>query len=51
MKLPGSTQVALGKKLLAAYEWWRMEPRADGAGHEWPLAAVSVAQGYLQPFP
>jgi hypothetical protein len=31
MKLPGSTQVALGKKLLAAYEWWRMEPRADGA--------------------
>jgi hypothetical protein len=31
MKLPGSAQVALGKKLLAQFEWWRFEPHPEWA--------------------
>jgi len=31
MKLPGSTQVALGKKLLVQYDWRLLEPRAEAA--------------------
>ncbi|MGE5220801.1 MAG: DUF4038 domain-containing protein [Omnitrophica WOR_2 bacterium] len=29
MRLPGGTQIALGKKLLERYEWWRFEPHQD----------------------
>jgi hypothetical protein len=29
MKLPGSTQVGLGKKLLEEYQWWRFEPHPE----------------------
>jgi hypothetical protein len=36
MRLPGSTQVALGKRLLAQYEWWRFEPHPEWV--EWPAA-------------
>jgi hypothetical protein len=45
MMLPGSSQVALGKKLLMGYPWWRLEPhpewaRIDGpASKESPFAA------------
>ncbi len=31
MKLPGSAQVAFGKKLLTQYEWWRFQPHAEWA--------------------
>ena len=37
MKLPGSAQVAFGKKLLTQYEWWRFEPHA-----EWAVFAESL---------
>ncbi|MCX6880400.1 MAG: DUF4038 domain-containing protein [Verrucomicrobia bacterium] len=36
MKLPGSAQVALGKKLLTQYEWWRFEPHAEWAVYAQP---------------
>jgi hypothetical protein len=31
MRLPGSAQVALGKKLLMQYDWWLLEPRPEAA--------------------
>lgn len=39
MKLPGSRQVGLAKRLLERYEWWRFEPRAD-----WATFAEGAAQ-------
>lgn len=30
-RLPGSTQIGLGKRLLKKYEWWRFEPHPDWA--------------------
>jgi len=45
-QLPGSAHLALGKRLLERYEWWRFEPHqdwVDPAGSpehtEWPFAA------------
>ncbi len=41
MKLPGSRQTGLARKLLERYEWWRFEPHAD-----WAAPAVGgVADG------
>ncbi len=41
MKLPGSAQVAFGKKLLTQYEWWRFEPHA-----EWAVFAAKAGTSF-----
>lgn len=33
-KLPGSTQMGIGKRLLERYEWWRFEPRPEARYRE-----------------
>ncbi len=35
MELPGSSQVALAKKLLERYEWWRLEPHPEWVQPHW----------------
>jgi hypothetical protein len=54
MSLPGSTQVALGKKVLTAHEWWRFAPHPEwaqwadrGADSSGPYAAGIAQQIYL----
>ncbi|MGH9446478.1 MAG: DUF4038 domain-containing protein, partial [Terriglobia bacterium] len=34
-QLPGSSQVALAKKLLSQYEWWRFEPHPEWVEPHW----------------
>ncbi|MAE67244.1 MAG: hypothetical protein CMJ18_23530 [Phycisphaeraceae bacterium] len=34
-RLPGSTQVGLGRKLLERYEWWRMQPHPEWVDPHW----------------
>ncbi|HEV2498247.1 MAG TPA: DUF4038 domain-containing protein [Terriglobia bacterium] len=34
-QLPGSSQVALAKKLLSRYEWWRLEPHPEWVEPHW----------------
>jgi len=43
-QLPGSTQVALGKRLLERYPWWQFEPRP-----EWCSPHAS-AENYFRPY-
>jgi hypothetical protein len=33
MRLPGSTQVGLGKKLFEQFEWWKFRPAHDSVGY------------------
>ncbi len=42
MNLPGSTQVALGKKLLTTYAWQRFEPQPTGAAWAGKTAEASL---------
>jgi len=46
LRLPGSAQLSLGKRLLEEFDWWQFEPRPDwienhAGGEEWfrPFAA------------
>lgn len=34
-QLPGSMQLGIGKKLLARYEWWRLEPHPEWVEPHW----------------
>jgi len=43
-QLPGSAQVALGKKLLERYEWWRFESHPEWVEPHW------TQENYFQPF-
>jgi hypothetical protein len=43
-RLPGSTQVGIGKRLLEKYPWWRIEPH-----QEW-VQPYAGAQGFQQPY-
>jgi hypothetical protein len=35
MRLPGSGQLGLGKRLLERYEWWRLEPHPEWVEPHW----------------
>lgn len=41
---PGSTQVGLGRKILADVEWWRLEPRP-----EW-VTPAATPKDFMKPF-
>ncbi len=43
-QLPGSAQVALGKRLLERYEWWRFEPHPEWVRPHWS------AENYFLPY-
>ena len=43
-RLPGSSQVALGKRLLERYPWWRMEPHLEWVEPHWDR------ENYFNPF-
>ena len=48
MKLPGGAQVALGKRVLLGYPWWRLEPHPewatiDGPGSKETAYAAGIA--------
>jgi Protein of unknown function (DUF4038)/Domain of unknown function (DUF5060) len=43
-QLPGSHQVGLGKRLLASYEWWRLEPHPEWVEPHW------TGQNYQLPY-
>ena len=42
MKLPGSRQVGLAKRLLERFDWWKFEPHPEWA--TWPSAATKHGQ-------
>lgn len=44
LKLPGSTQLALAKRLLERYSWWRFEPHPEWVEPHW------TENDYLQPY-
>jgi hypothetical protein len=44
MRLPGSAQVALGKRLLTPYEWWRFAPHPEWV--QWADAATDPSGPY-----
>jgi hypothetical protein len=46
MNLPGSTQVALGKKLFEQYDWQRWEPHAAWASYTTDLSSKAGHPGY-----
>src|ERR1051326_6155383 len=43
-RLPGSSQLGLGKALLLRYEWWRFEPHPEWAEPHWS------EKDYMQPY-
>jgi hypothetical protein len=43
MKLPGSAQMAVGKRLLTGYPWWRFEPRVEWSGWAEPPVVNDAA--------
>ncbi len=43
-RLPGSTQLGLGKTLLTRFEWWRFEPHPEWAEPHWS------EKDYVQPY-
>ncbi len=45
MKLPGSRQVGLARKLLERFEWWRFEPHPDWISLELPKESPLRASG------
>ena len=53
-QLPGSRQLGLATKLLARYEWWRLQPRPEIVEPHWtkdnyiqPYAAAIPGQAYI----
>jgi hypothetical protein len=45
MNLPGSTQVALGKKFFEQFPWQRFEPHSDWAAYDIPADELKKAYG------
>jgi hypothetical protein len=43
-RLPGAGHVALGKRLLQRYDWWRFEPHPEWVEPHW------TTQDYVQPY-
>jgi len=44
MKLPGSTQLSLGKRLLERYHWWKFEPQLEWIEPHW------TQEDYFKPY-
>lgn len=51
MKLPGSRQTGLAKKLLERFEWWKFEPRPEWASWDTNAPAAQITWGKWIWFP